>query len=93
METIENLFTALNEAVINEREISVGMDCNNNKMSSIFIPGECFLSKNKKELYIGTSDNSESVIHITMIEDISFNECENMYEIKSDSVWFTIILI
>lgn len=93
METIENLFATLNEAVINEREISVGMDCNNNRMSTIFIPGECSLSKNKKELYISAGDDNESIVHIPMIEEISYDECENMYEIKADSVWFTIILI
>jgi len=93
METIENLFATLNEAVINEREISVGMYCNNNKMSSIFIPGECSLSKNGKELYISAGDDSEGEVHIPMIKNISYNECEDMYEIKSDFAWFTIIFV
>lgn len=88
MESFEQLFTTLNEAVITEREICVGFYCNDCKMISIFMPGECSVEEN--DLYIHAADGSEGVVHIPMIEEVIYDESEDMYEVKAGAACFHI---
>lgn len=89
MEIFEQLCMTLEEAMINEREICVGStDCNNCKMMTVFVPGEC--SFKEGNLYICAGGDNESYVHIPVIEEILYDECEDIYEIKSGVTIFHI---
>jgi hypothetical protein len=83
-ELIENFYVNVNQAIMNETEIYVAMSAGGNNMSTTCIP--CYMN-NTNGIYIESEDNNP--ITVERIDEIFYDEMEDMYHIKSNNVnWY-----
>lgn len=87
-EIFEQICTMLDEAVNEERTICVCMKCKEGNILATFVPNEC---NYQDGIYIMSVN--DDIVNINDIDEISYDEMEDEYEIRSGSVSFCISLI
>lgn len=83
-ELIENFYVNVKQAIMNETALYVAISAGRNNMSKTCVP--CHMN-NTNGIYIECEDDNP--ITIDCIDEILYDEMDDMYHIKSDNVnWY-----